>query len=271
MRLGERATIGVFDSGVGGLTVLHRLLRAIPGADYHYVGDTARAPYGSRSAGTIINYTEESLRYLESFGCDLIVVACNTASAVALPRLEVDFGVPLIGVIGPGVTCAHQRGSEGILVLATRATIDSGVYQESLRALKPDRRVLGLACPLFVGIAEEGWAASSVAEVVAQRYLSGVDITGIDVALLACTHFPLLLPSLRRVLPPRVEIVDPGGQIVALVSSRLGQSGRVGTPKVHAHLSDSSPGFRQVARLMGLDFSGELSSVDLAQRPFRPA
>ncbi|RPH56342.1 glutamate racemase, partial [bacterium] len=192
--------IGVFDSGVGGLTVVSALRRRLPGESILYLGDTARLPYGSKSPETVTRYTRRNIEFLTERGVKAVVVACNTASALALPHLEPL--VPTWGVIEPGArkAAAVSRGRVG--VIATEATVRSDAYPRALRALRPDLKILSQACPLFVPLVEEGWHDDPITEEVAERYLRPLLDAGIDTLVLGCTHYPLLKPVLHRVAGP---------------------------------------------------------------------
>ena len=227
------APIGIFDSGVGGMTVLRALLARLPHEDYRFLGDTARLPYGTKGRDTIVEYTLRAAHKLVATGpVKMLVVACNTASSVALPALEENFPhIPVVGVIEPGARAAVAASRRGhIAVLATEATVRGGAYVRAIRRLKPDARVVGQPCTLFVALAEEGWLEGEVAEGIARRYLanvfpgldagdadpgnpevgksSGANTAAPDTVLLGCTHFPLLQTAIRRVLGDGVEIVD---------------------------------------------------------------
>src|SRR5205085_4404885 len=206
--------IGVFDSGVGGLTVLRELLAAIPQADYLYVGDTARLPYGSKSATTIARYAVSSVRFLVDHGAEYLVIACNTASALAMQEIRAAVSSEVLGVIEPGARAAsHITRSGSVCVIGTAATVSSHAYRNTLEKLGIN--ALEKACPLFVPLVEEGWTDHPVTEQVARIYLD--ELAGeqrsnsgqaADVLVLGCTHYPLLKPLLRRVLPPSMQLVD---------------------------------------------------------------
>jgi glutamate racemase len=212
---GASAPIGVFDSGVGGLTVLRALLRNLPGEDFVYLGDTARLPYGTKSPESIRRYALQAASLLRDRGVKCLVVACNTASAVALDALTNEFApVPVIGVLEPGAAAACRATREGrIAVIATESTVRGGAYQAAIARTLPQAVVTARACPLFVALAEEGWTEGPVVDAVAHRYLddlfgpaAGADRP--DTLVLGCTHFPVLAAALRAVLGPRVAIVD---------------------------------------------------------------
>jgi glutamate racemase len=235
------ARIGIFDSGVGGLTVQRALLEALPGADTVYLGDTARVPYGTKSAATVTQYSLRNARVLEACGIDLLVVACNTASAVALPALRAALPVPVLGVVEPGARAAARASSGGrIGVIGTAGTIGSGAYQEALRALRPDAVVVARPCPLLVPLAEEGWTdpADELVRGVVRRYLAPLAAERIDTLVLGCTHYPLLRAAIAAELPG-VRLVDSAETVAAEVKALLPDaSGRVAT---HRFLVTDTP------------------------------
>ena len=218
------ARIGIFDSGVGGLTVQRAILDALPSADTVYLGDTARVPYGSKSAETVTQYALRNARFLASQGIDLLVVACNTASAVALPRLRDELKLPVLGVVDPGVRAAVRVSHTGrIGVIGTQGTIGSGAYQEAIRRARPESQVTAVPCPLFVPLAEEGWTDPDDAIVrgIVHRYLAPLGDAGIDALVLGCTHYPLLKAAIAQELPG-IALVDSAEAIAAEVLARLG-------------------------------------------------
>jgi glutamate racemase len=221
--LNHTLKIGVFDSGVGGLTVLRELAHQVPGAEYLYFGDTARLPYGSKSAETVAKFAIEAARFLEDRGIDLLVIACNTATALALPAIQAAVSVPVEGVVEPGAASAAAATRRNMaLVIATEATIRSHAYKIAL-----ERRGVAVcekACPLFVPLIEEGWVDHPVTQRVAHEYLDPLLYdyeNGPDVLVLGCTHYPLIKPVLRAACPWRVEIVDSAESTAAVVASKI--------------------------------------------------
>lgn len=223
MFLMHRPTIGVFDSGFGGLTVLKALLELVPGADYAYFGDTARLPYGSKSVETVARYAVEAAHYLESHGAELLVIACNTATALALDQITAAAHVPVVGVVEPGAEAAAAATKNGkIVVVGTEATVTSHAYRKALE--KRGLHAREKACPLLVPLVEEGWVEHAVTEQVAGIYLGEAFADGFhdaDVLVLGCTHYPLLKPLLHRVAPPHVSIVDSAESTAKAVASHL--------------------------------------------------
>ena len=202
--------IGVFDSGVGGLTVAREIMRQIPNERIIYFGDTARVPYGSKSRETVTKYSRQIVRFLKTRKVKAIVVACNTASAYALSQLEEETNLPIIGVVKPGAKTAVNATRNGkIGVIATEGTIGSQIYTHYIKELKPEVEVLGKACPLFVPLVEEGLLEDPVTDEIAQRYLSSLKDCGIDTLILGCTHYPLIRSTLGRVMGEAVTLVNP--------------------------------------------------------------
>jgi glutamate racemase len=217
----ERA-IGVFDSGVGGLTVFKEILQLLPGEELVYLGDTARVPYGTKSPPTVLRYALEASAFLIDRQVKLLVVACNTASSVALPSLEERFSLPVIGVIEPGARRAASVTRTGkVGVIGTEGTIKSGAYARAIHALDPKIDVLSVPCPLFVPLVEEGWAEHPVTHLAAQEYLAPLLARGIDTLVLGCTHYPLLKRTLRSVLGDGVALVDSAEETAKLVAAKL--------------------------------------------------
>ena len=213
--------IGIFDSGVGGLTVQRAILAALPSADTVYLGDTARVPYGTKSAETVTQYSLRNARLLATHRIDLLVVACNTASAVALPALGAALPIPVLGVVEPGARVAARASKTGrIGVIGTAGTIASGAYARAIQALRPDAVIQSRACPLFVPFIEEGWLDHPALELVARQYLGPMIIAGIDTLVLGCTHYPLLEAAIARELPG-VVLVDSARAIADEVRARL--------------------------------------------------
>ena len=214
--------IGVFDSGVGGLTVLKALRDALPKEDFVYLGDTARLPYGTKSAETVIQYALQAADLLLDQNIKLLIVACNTASAVAMPKLfEILSPLPCLGVIEPSAKAAAAHSMKGhIAVLATEGTVRSGAYQEAIRKYNQSAKVDMLACNLLVSMAEEGWCEGDEAETIIGRYLRSLQ-PGFDTLLLGCTHFPLLVPTLIKLLGNKIKIIDSAQTVAETIKVYL--------------------------------------------------
>ena len=209
MKIDREAPIGVFDSGVGGLTVSREIMRNLPSEKIVYFGDTARVPYGSKSKETIIRYSRQIIRFLQQQQVKAIVVACNTASAFALDAVRDEFDIPIIGVIEPGAkVAAAQTRNKRVGIIGTVGTVGSGIHAEYLKHLDPEITVFGKACPLFVPLVEEGWLHDPVTDEVAARYLKELQDKQVDTLILGCTHYPLLKDAISKIYPD-IKIVDP--------------------------------------------------------------
>jgi glutamate racemase len=222
---GREAAIGIFDSGIGGLTVAKAIGERLPGESLIYLGDTGRTPYGTKSEDVIRRYSRENAAFLIDKGIKLLVVACNTASAVALTALRSDLDIPVIGVIEPGAAAAvAATRNRKIGVIGTEATIRSAAYTRAVRALRSDVEVYTRACPLFVPLAEEGWVDNEVAKQTAGLYLATLKNSGIDTLILGCTHYPLLRPTIAAAMGERVMLVDSAEATAAAVERCLDEA-----------------------------------------------
>ncbi len=221
----DKRAIGVFDSGVGGLTVYRALRAALPQEDFVYLGDTARLPYGTKSGETIKHYAAQAAARLREEDVKLLLVACNTASAQALPDLrERHPDIPCLGVVEPGARAAAGSSATGrIVVLATEGTVRSGAYRDAIHRLRPDAQVRGLACNLLVALAEEGWCEGLEAEAIVSRYVRQLGDDPFDTLVLGCTHFPLLAATLRRLLPSSVAVIDSAQTTARAVTAYLAE------------------------------------------------
>jgi glutamate racemase len=241
----QDAPIGVFDSGIGGLTVLKELLAAMPAEDYVYMGDTAHVPYGPKSPDVIKRLTKLNIEFLLEKGVKAIVVACNTASAVALPELKSSSPVPIIGVVEAGARAALETGKKHVAVIGTRATVVSGAYQELLLKADQDIEVGAKACPLFVPLVEEGRTEGAIVDMIVAEYLAEF-VGSADVMILGCTHYPMLKKAIQKFLP-EVTLVDSAEVTARFTKQMLSEKGllRVSTVKrnVRAFVTDSTPSF----------------------------
>ncbi len=257
--------IGVFDSGVGGLTVVAALERRLPGESILYLGDTARLPYGTKSAATVVRYTRRNVGFLIERGVKAVVVACNTSSAMALDSLEAP--VPVWGVIEPGAARAVATSTGRIGVIATETTIRSDAYARAIRRLSPEAEVVSQACPLFVPLVEEGWENEAVTAEIARRYLEPLLERGVDTLVLGCTHYPLLREVLGRVAGDGVRLVDSAeaaAEAVAAGLRRLSLLAPDAVPEHHFCVTDAGERFRRIAgRVLGRD-KVSLELVDVA-------
>ena len=214
--------IGIFDSGIGGLTVLKEIVRKLPDENIIYLGDTARVPYGIRSAETVTRYSFENTNFLLSQEIKMLVVACNTATAVSLEAVKKEYPLPVIGVLEPGARAAvAATKTRKIGIIGTEATINSGAYERAIKRLAPDIAVTSIACPLFVPLAEEGWTDNDVAELVAEKYLAPFRKSGIDMLVLGCTHYPLLKAVISKAIGPGITLVDSATETAKEVADVL--------------------------------------------------
>jgi glutamate racemase len=220
------APIGIFDSGLGGLTVAHAIIEGLPSEATVYFGDTARVPYGPKSAETVRRYSLEIMEWLLGQGVKAVVIACNTSTAHGLEVLQSASPVPVIGVIEPGARAAvAASGGRPIGVIGTAGTIQSGAYERAIRRLAPGMEVFSRACPLFVPLVEEGWLDHPATRVVATEYLAPLLEAGVGTVVLGCTHYPLLKPLLERVLGPQVNLIDGAQETARTVAETLIQRG----------------------------------------------
>lgn len=255
--------IGIFDSGVGGLTVLRELTRALPQEDTIYFGDTARVPYGTKSPDTVIRYSQEIAAFLMTRDIKLLVVACNTASAVALPSLRRQLPIPVVGVIEPGARRAVEVTTSGVVgVIGTAGTIRSSAYSRAIKRLNPSISVLAKPCPLFVPLAEEGWTDNEIARLTAHQYLDELREAGVDSLVLGCTHYPLLKKIIAEAMGPQVALVDSAEETARTVAAIL-QEKKLLRPAAeqgnhHYYVTDVPAGFIRVGnRFLG----GKLGDV----------
>ncbi len=216
------APIGIFDSGLGGLTVLKAMQKLLPNESYLYFGDTAHVPYGSKSNETVFKYSDQITDFLIGQDVKLIVVACNTSSSVALTKLRQKYRTPVIGVVEPAVKKAVQlTQTQSIGVIGTRATIRSGSYRELIRKNLPDSQTIAKACPLFVSLVEEGWENTVVASEIAQIYLSDMLKDSMDTLILGCTHYPVLMATIQSIVTDQVKLINSGEEVAHTVKNYL--------------------------------------------------
>jgi glutamate racemase len=248
------APIGIFDSGVGGLTVFRAIEQRLPNESLIYLGDTARIPYGVRSPATIERYAYECASFVQSRGVKAIVIACNTASALAAGYLRSRFELPITGVIRPGSRRAVEKTRNGhIGVIATEATVGSGAYERAMLAIRSGLEITSRACPLFVPLAEEGWLNHSVTRQVAEEYLAEMRSSGVDTLVLGCTHYPILRPVIEETMGDHISYVDSGEAVAIEVAKMLEEGGLIRSdeqPRVEEfYVTDSADRFRRVAEL----------------------
>lgn len=263
----QHESIGIFDSGLGGLTVLRSVVKRLPHESIVYLGDTARVPYGTKSADTVVRYARSCARILLERGIKMLVVACNTASACALDALRDELEVPVVGVIEPGAAAAVRQTRNGrIGVIGTAGTMQSQAYPDAIHGLNPGLEVFCKACPLFVPLVEEGWTEGSVATEVARAYLSEIMDRSVDTLVLGCTHYPLLRPVIADVMGPEVALVDSAestADVVMEVLAGVGGASADAEPQHRFLVSDSPGSFAAVGqRFLGWDI-GNVEWVDV--------
>ena len=222
MTTNNKRPIGIFDSGIGGLTVLKEIIRVLPGEDTLYLGDTAHLPYGTKSGETVIKYSIQNTRFLLQFNVKLLVVACNTASAVSLSALRKEFSLPLVGVIEAGARAAAKVTKNGkVGIIGTETTVRSSAYTKAIKAIHAGIDTIGQACPLFVPLVEEGWIQDDITLSVVERYLAPLKKEGIDTLVLGCTHYPLLKKAIQQVMGSGVALIDSAEETALEVKAML--------------------------------------------------
>ena len=269
----DKRPIGVFDSGLGGLTAVRELKRLLPGESIVYFGDTGRVPYGSRSRDTLIKYARQDVAFLGTFDLKAVVIACGTVSTTALETLEGESALPLFGVVEPAVREAAAATRSGkIGVIGTQATIRTGAYEGQITALLPQARVTALACPLFVPLVENGrfHPGDSVVETVVAEYLAPIKEAGVDTLVLGCTHYPLLTEVIGAYMGPGVTLVNSGAACARRVAAVLGERGALADAAREGarryFVSDSVEGFSDLATVfLGEDVHGEVEQVDITK------
>ena len=251
----SRAPIGVFDSGVGGLTVAREIMRQIPNESICYFGDTARVPYGGKSKETVTRFSRQIVRFLKTHQVKTIVVACNTASAYALDELEKETDIPIIGVVKPGAKVVAEVTKNGkIGVIATEATIGSQIYTQYIREINGSATIYGKACPLFVPLVEEGLWQDPVTDEIARRYLTELIDSGIDTLIMGCTHYPLIRSTIGRIIGTDVTLVNPAYETALELKNMLKDRGllneeppKLGSNQYQFYVSDAAEKFKQFA------------------------
>ena len=246
----DNRPIGIFDSGVGGLTVMREVMEQLPYENLIYFGDTARIPYGSRSVQTIKKYSYQCASFLKSKNVKTIVIACNTASSIALLHLQKSFDIPIIGVIDPGARSAASATKNGHIGVIGTLAINSGAYQSKIMEYRHSAEVIGIPCPLFVPIIEEGWEYSTVAELTAEKYLAELLEHDVDTLVLGCTHYPILRYTIKKVIGPNVKLVNPAFETARDLKKVLAEQNILNEnfviPEYEYYVSDAPERFRRV-------------------------
>lgn len=265
----DNRSIGVFDSGLGGLTVAREIMARLPQENIVYFGDTGRVPYGTRAAETIVKYSHQDVRFLESFGVKMIVIACGTVSSVALPILRDTYKTPLLGVVDMTATAAVAASkNQKIGIIGTPATVKSGAYESKIRKLNPTIKTYSNACPLFVPLVENGHVDTQVARLVAEEYLEEIRKEGVDTLILGCTHYPLLKKVIAEVMGDGVQLIEPGVEIAKFLEKTLKEeqlhSDITEPEQYHYFVSDTAEGFEGLASLfLNRDISGKVRKIDI--------
>lgn len=244
----KKNPIGIFDSGVGGLTVFKEIRKRFPYEDIVYFGDTARVPYGPKSKNTVIEYSIQNARFLMQCGAKIIVIACNTSSAIALEELKKIFPVPVIGVIEPGAISAVENSKNGrIGIIGTEGTIRSKAYSKSISKLNTNTEVFSEACPLFVPLAEEGWEEHRVTRITIEEYLKTLLQKNIDTLVLGCTHYPILKKTIQQVIGSNIKLIDSAEAVTEQLDKILPAKETSITGEDHFYVSDNEDKFKQIA------------------------
>ncbi len=260
--------IGVFDSGLGGLTAVRQLIKILPNEDIVYLGDTARVPYGNKSKKAIIKFSTQNTLYLLKFKVKLIVLACNTSSSFALNRLKYNFKIPILGVITPGVKAALEvTRNKRIGIIGTNVTIDSNAYQNKIINADPSIKIFAKSCPLFVPIIEEGWLSGKITSSVIRKYLMPLKNAKIDTLILGCTHYPLLKPAIRNIMGPGVKLIDSAKELAISVKQLMDKEGiackRKTKGKARFYLSDKPYRFKSTGeKFLGQEMSHVFSAKE---------
>ena len=258
MKRNNEQPIGIFDSGIGGLTVFKSVRKQVPQEDIVYFGDTARVPYGTKSKETITRFSVNNVQFLEGFHVKMVIVACNTASSLSLEALQAQFNIPIIGVIEPGAREALKRTRNGrIGVIGTKSTIGSNAYETWLKRLDRSVKVFSGACPLFVPFVEEGWLDGEVVSQVARTYLEGLKSFKIDTLILGCTHYPLLSRVIQKIMGPKVRLVNSAEETAKeakrlMAKLKIAQGTASRSPALKFYVSDEPEQFRSLGeRFLG--------------------
>ncbi len=265
----NKRPIGIFDSGVGGLTVLKEVSKLLPNEDIIYLGDTARVPYGIRSSETVIRYSVECANFLYKIGIKMLVVACNTSSSVSLNSLEKQLAIPVIGVIDPGVRAALKATKNGkIGVIGTEATVRSGAYEKKIKEYNPSFEVLSKPCPLFVPLVEEGILEGPIADLVIERYLKELKESSIDTLILGCTHYPLLKNSIHKYMK-EIKLVDSAEEVARTVKDILTEKELLNTlnksSSIKFYVTDDPERFKKIAEIFLNNKINEIQRITLKE------
>ncbi len=264
----DNRPIGIFDSGLGGLTCVKKVMELLPNEDIIYFGDTGRVPYGSRSSETIVKYTRQDIRFLESFDIKYIIIACGTASSAALPRIQQEFATEICGVLKPACCAAvAATRNKKIGVIGTQGTVRSGKYEDTLKSLDAAVEVVSKACPLFVPLVENGHTSGQLAYLAAEEYLLPLREAGVGTLILGCTHYPLLKETIRQVMGEEVTLIDAGAETAEVAKRRLEEMDLLAQDrkgKASYYVSDRVEGFTDIAQMfLKQKIEGSVKKVEI--------
>ncbi len=264
----DNRAIGVFDSGLGGLTCVKEIMRLLPGEDVIYFGDTGRVPYGSRSPETIIKYSAGDVRFLKSFDIKAVVIACGTVSSIAIEHLKSRFDIPIIGVVEPAVSAAVKSTvNNKIGIIGTSGTISSGKYAKQIKELLPEAMVVQTACPLFVPFVENGFLNHPATKMIAEEYLSDIKSSSADTLILGCTHYPLIKPLIGDIMGENIALIDPGVETASRLKDYLTANHMLTgekTGEYSFYVSDKVDNFENLGGMfLGREIKGSVHTVDI--------
>lgn len=264
----DNRAIGIFDSGLGGLTCVKKVMEIMPGEDIIYFGDTGRVPYGTRSPQTIVKYVKQDINLLESFDIKFIIIACGTASSAALPHIEQEIKTEIIGVLEPACKAAANSTKNGrIGVIGTQGTINSGKYLQTLKGINSELEVYSRACPMFVPLVENGYTKGDITRQIAEEYLESIKKNGVDTLILGCTHYPLLADEIQRIMGDNVTLINSGAEAAIEAKLRLEQTKSLSDRKCGSakyFVSDSIEGFTELGSVfLEKHIDGKVHKIDI--------
>lgn len=264
----DNRAIGVFDSGLGGLTCVKKVIEIMPNEDIIYFGDTGRVPYGTRSPETIVKYVRQDINFLESFDIKFIIIACGTASSAALPSIRSEIGTDIIGVVEPAATAAVKNSKNGrIGVIGTSGTIKSGKYLQKIKKLNPDAEVFSRACPMFVPLVENGYTKGEVAHLIAKEYLTELKEKEVDTLIMGCTHYPLLRSEIQEIMGDGVALIDAGAEAALAAKETLLEKGLLSgkaSGTAQYYVSDTVQGFSELGSVfLDKQIEGSVHKIDI--------
>lgn len=264
----DNRAIGVFDSGLGGLTCVKQIMNLLPGENVIYFGDTGRVPYGTRSAETIIKYSVSDINFLKTFDIKAVVIACGTVSSIAMDSLKSKFDLPIIGVVEPTANAAVKATRSGkIGIIGTSGTVSSGKYAEKIKDLNPETTTISTACPLFVPLVENGFFDHAATKIIAEEYLSQIKSSSVDTLIMGCTHYPLLKPLIGDIMGNDVALIDPGYETALYLKKYLDENSMLAdrqTASYSFYVSDRVDNFEKLGGMfLGREIKGQVETVDI--------